>query len=333
MADFFASFIKSLPGGFAEGIMWGILAIAVFITYRVLDFADLTVEGSIALGGSVTASLIFNGFDPLLATLIATCSGLLAGLITGLLHTKLKIPPILSGILTMLMLYSINLRIMGKANIGLGQQSTVITVITELFNITGRANAWSSLIVGIVTVVLVIVGLYWFFGTEIGSAIRSTGDNKQMSKAQGINTDFTVILGLTISNGLVALAGAIIAQSQGYADVSMGVGAIVIGLAAVIIGEIIFGKKPLNFAVKLLAVVIGSIVYRMIIVIALLLGMPSNDMKLATAIIVVIALTIPNLTDKLSLIKNKQKNKKKLDEKNLNTDKEKASSNNGQGEN
>lgn len=298
--DFFTSLLNSVPGGIAEGLVWGVLAIAVFITFRILDFPDLTVEGSIALGGAVTASLLMKNCNPFLATLIALICGLLAGAVTGLLNTKLHIPAILSGILTMLILYSINLHIMGKANIGLGQQQTAVTWLQQLLNLSGaRANAIASLLLGLFTCALLVSALYWFFGTELGSAIRATGANNNMAKSQAIDTDMMKITALALSNGLVSLCGSLVAQSQGFADVSMGVGAIVIGLAAVILGEILFArKKQLNFAVKMLSVILGSILYRFVIIIALLLGMPSNDMRLATALIVIIALTVPNLIGK-----------------------------------
>lgn len=292
---FFTSLLNSLPGGFAQGILWGILGLGVYISFRVLDFADLTVEGSIALGGAVTAKLISVGVHPLLATLCALCCGLLAGLITGFLSTKLKIPPILSGILTMLMLYTINLRIMGKANLGLGLSPTIVKGVMSLF---GISNDYSSLIIGALFAALTIAGLYWFFGTGIGSAIRATGNNAKMARAQGIDTDAAKILGLVLSNGLIALSGSLITQSQAYADVTMGTGAIVIGLASIILGEMIF-KRFKSFYMRLFAVILGSIIYRMIVIIALLAGMQSYDMKLVSALIVIIALSVPQIKNKL----------------------------------
>jgi len=281
-----------------QGLLWGILALGVFITYRVLDVADLTVEGSYPLGAAVGVSFIAGGGNPVVAVFIAFLAGCVAGVVTGLLHTKLKIPALLAGILTMIGLYSINLRIMGgKSNVSILRMDTIYTYIGNF----GFNKNQSILIAGLIFVVAIICFLYWFFGTEIGAAIRATGCNKQMIRAQGIDTDITIILGLLISNGFVAMAGALLGQSQGFADVGMGTGTIVIGLASVIIGEVIFGTR--NFMNWLIAVVGGSIVYRVVIAVVLKLGMNQNDMKLLTAIIVVIALSMPLIQAKFAKLK------------------------------
>lgn len=278
-----------------QGLLWGILALGVYITYRVLDVADLTVEGSYPLGAAVAVSFIAGGGSPVIAVVLAFLAGSVAGIVTGLLHTKLKIPALLAGILTMIGLYSINLRVMGnKSNVSILRMDTIYT----FFGNMGFNKNESILVCGLIFVAVIIMFLYWFFGTEIGAAIRATGCNKQMIRAQGIDTDVTIILGLLISNGMVSMAGALIGQSQGFADAGMGTGTIVIGLASVIIGEVLFGTR--NFMNWLLAVVGGSIVYRIVIAFVLKLGMNQNDMKLFTAIIVVIALAMPLLKEKIS---------------------------------
>lgn len=278
-----------------QGLLWGILALGVYLTYRVLDIADLTVEGSYPLGAAVAVSFIAGGGSPVIAVVLAFIAGSIAGVVTGLLHTKLKIPALLAGILTMIGLYSINLRVMGdKSNVSILRMDTIYTFF-EGFGLTKNE---SILACGLLFVVAVIIFLYWFFGTEIGAAIRATGCNKQMIRAQGVDTDVTIILGLLISNGLVSMAGALLGQSQGFADAGMGTGTIVIGLASVIIGEVLFGTR--NFMNWLLAVVGGSIVYRVVIAIVLKMGMNQNDMKLLTAIIVVIALAMPLIKEKIS---------------------------------
>jgi len=274
-------------GAVALGLLWAVMAFGVYITYRILDVADLTVEGTIALGGAVAARFISSGMNPWLATALALAAGLLGGLCTGLLHTKLKIPALLSGILTMIALYSINLRVMGKSNIPLLR---VVNVYSPLQNM-GLSGAAPSLIVGLITVVAVAVILYWFFGTEIGSSIRATGNNQNMARAQGINTNNMIILGLVISNGLVALSGALIAQYQSFADVQMGTGSIVIGLASLIIGEVLFGTR--TFKRTLVSVSLGAIIYRIIIALVLKAGMDANDLKLFTAVTVAICLSMP----------------------------------------
>lgn len=278
-----------------QGLLWGILALGVYITYRVLDVADLTVEGSYPLGAAVAISYIAGGGSPIMAVVLAFAASALAGVVTGLLHTKLKIPALLAGILTMIGLYSINIRVMGnKSNVSILRMDTIYTFFGEF----GLDKNQSILVCGLVFVIVIILFLYWFFGTEIGAAIRATGCNKQMIRAQGVDTDVTIILGLLLSNGLVGMAGALLGQSQGFADVGMGTGTIVIGLASVIIGEVLFGTR--NFMNWLLAVVGGSVVYRCVIAIVLKMGMNQNDMKLLTAIIVVIALAMPLIKEKIS---------------------------------
>ncbi|OQA20791.1 MAG: Branched-chain amino acid transport system / permease component [Actinobacteria bacterium ADurb.Bin346] len=279
--------LQILSGALSLGLLWAIVTIGVYLTYRILSIADLTVEGSIVTGAAIAAVAITRGINPYLAIGLAFLGGLVAGLITGLLHTKLKIPSLLAGILTLIGLYSINLRIMGRANISLLRVNTVYTFFENL----GLDHTMSVIVIGL-TFVLSLTGiLYWFFGTEIGCAIRATGDNPQMARAQGINTNNTIILGLMISNGLVSIGGALIAQSQSFADIQMGIGAIVIGLASVIIGEVLFGKR--NFYSRLISLMLGAITYRVIIALVLKLGMPANDLKLFTAITVAIALSLP----------------------------------------
>ncbi len=311
--DFLVPFGSAMLGAVAQGILWGIMALGVFITFKILDFADMTVDGSFALGGCTCAVLIVNGWDPLLASLVATCAGAFAGMLTGLLTTKLKIPGILAGILIMLALYSINLHILGGPNQPLQRtQKSIPDFFTNLFNLKQafpfNASSISSLITGLIFTVILIFALYWFFGTEIGCAIRSTGNNKKMSRAQGINTDWIQILALMIANALVALSGALVMQQQRFGDVSMGIGTIVIGLASIIIGEVIFGKH-FGFWWDLLSVVFGSIIYRIIIAIVLQLGMKSQDLKLLSAIIVTIALSVPVLKKKVAKSKKRKAGK------------------------
>lgn len=274
-------------GAVSLGLLWAIITIGVYITYRVLSIADLTVEGSIVMGAAIAASAITKGFNSYFAVFIAFIGGLAAGLITGLLHTRLKIPSLLAGILTMIALYSINLRIMGRANISLLRVNTVYTVFENM----GLDHMSAVIVLGIIFVGSITGILYWFFGTEVGSAIRATGDNPQMARAQGINTNTMIILGLMIGNGLIAVGGALIAQSQSFADIQMGIGSIVISLASVIIGEVLFGRR--NFYSRLISLVLGAITYRVIIALVLKLGMPANDLKLFTAITVAIALALP----------------------------------------
>ncbi|NLM72570.1 MAG: ABC transporter permease [Clostridiaceae bacterium] len=287
-----------LTGAISLGLLWAVMTIGVYITYRILDIADLTVEGSIVMGAAIAAKAISNGVNPFAALFLALFGGMTAGFATGLLHTVLRIPALLSGILTMIGLYSINLRILGRATLSLLKLDTVYTV----FESRGMDRTSSTILLGLICVSAIICILYWFFGTEIGCAIRATGRNPQMVRAQGVNTNTTKILGLIISNGLVALSGALIAQNQTFADLQMGTGSIVIGLASVIIGEVLFGKK--NFMSRLISLVLGSVIYRIIIALVLELGMPANDLKLFTAITVALALSLPVLREYLYPVKN-----------------------------
>ena len=282
--------IGALPGSISQGLIWAIMAIGVYVTYRILDVADLTVDGSFATGGAVAVVLILHGCNLWLAMLAAFAAGLVAGAVTGLLHTLMGIPPILSGILTQLSLYSINLKIMGRANQSVNVNQTDLLVSLRWVKEFAFHNPLIT--VGLVLVILIAI-LYWFFGTEMGSAIRATGINQNMSRAQGINTNFNKVLGIMLSNGLVAFSGAFLAQYQGFADVKMGQGAIVIGLAAVIIGEALFGKIFKNFALRLVSVAIGSIIYYIVIQAVITLGMDANLLKLLSAAIVAIFLAIP----------------------------------------
>lgn len=288
--DIIQQLLNALPGSVAQGLIWGIMAIGIFITYRILDIADLTVDGSFATGGAVAVMLILNGCNLWLAMVIAFIAGMLAGLITGLLHTWMGIPAILSGILTQLALYSINLKILGKANQSINVNETDVLISLRWVKELAFHN---PLITVSIVVVILIVALYWFFGREIGCGIRATGANINMARAQGINTNFNKVIGIMLSNGLVALAGAFLAQYQGFSDVKMGQGAIVIGLAAVIIGEAIFGKIFKNFALNLLAVVLGAIIYYIVIQTVITLGFDANLLKLLSASIVAIFLAVP----------------------------------------
>lgn len=277
----------------SQGLLWSLLALGVYITFRVLDIADLTVEGSFPLGASVAVTLLVKDMNPVTAILAAALAGGLAGVVTGLLHTKLRIPALLAGILTMIALYSVNLRIMGKANVSLLGKETAFTLVESTL---GVAYSQAVLLVGILSCLLFSVLMYWFFGTEIGAAIRATGYNPQMIRAQGVDTNIMLLIGLFFSNALVAVAGALVAQSNGFADVGMGVGTIVIGLASVIIGEVLFGTR--SFKNSLISVILGSIVYRLVIAIVLQMGMPPNDLKLFTAVLVAIALSLPMVKGK-----------------------------------
>ena len=286
--------LSIILGAVSLGLLWADMTLGVFVTYRILDYADLTVEGSITTGAAIAARLISDGTDPVLATVMAFAGGLIAGWVTGVLHTRLKMPGLLSGILSMIALYSINIRIMGKANITLLKSETVFTGLTAL----GLDTQWSILLVGAGIAAVLVVALYWFFGTELGCAVRATGDNEKMARAQGINTDTMKVLGLMLSNGLVALSGALIAQNQRYSDITMGQGAIVIGLASVIIGEVLFDRG--GFLRRFAAMVLGAVVYRIIIAFVIELGMQPTDLKLFTAITVAAALSIPNFKEKAS---------------------------------
>lgn len=288
--------LLSVQGAISQGVLWGILVLGVYITFRILDVADLTVDGSFATGACVCGALIVNGgWNPVLATLVAVLAGALAGALTGVLHAIFEIPAILAGILSQLALYSINLRIMGsKPNIPMPNSESIFTWLVK---ITGWKQSMVSLLVGVVIAVIVILILYWFFGTEIGATLRATGNNEDMVRALGVSTKQAKILGLTISNALVGLSGAMVCQSQKYADVSAGIGAIVIGLAAIVIGEILLGMLR-SFGGKLISVIIGSVVYFIIRALVLRMGMNANDMKLISAVIVILALSVPVLWEK-----------------------------------
>ena len=293
--QFISSLLKMLPDAVAQGLIWGIMALGVYITYKVLDYSDLTVDGSIVTGGAVFALLVLNGVPIAVAMVAAFIVGSIAGLLTALLHTRLGIPPILSGILTQLGLYSINLRIMGKSLLAVSVDKFPLLVSTR--------NQGSSCLVALLFVVAVIGLMYWFFGTELGCSIRATGANANMSRAQGINTNNTKLLGLVLGNGLVGLSGALYTQYLGSVTVNMGRGAIVIGLAAVIIGEVLFGKLFSNFALKLASVVIGAILYYVVIALVIQLGLNTDDLKLFSAAFVAIFLAVPHLKEKLHLHK------------------------------
>ena len=294
-------FLSALPGAAAQGLIWGVMAIGVFITFRILDIADLTVDGTMGTGGAVMVISMANGMNVWVAMLLSVLAGCLAGLVTGIFHTKFGIPAILAGILTQLSLYSINLRILGgKANQPLSYRN---------YNLVfSLGEVQKSLIISAVFVVVLIAVLYWFFGTELGHGLRATGTNEAMSRSNGINTDTNKVIGLIISNGIVALSGAMLAQFQGFSDVNMGRGAIVIGLAAVIIGEVIFGRIFKNFALRLLAVAIGGVIYYIVITLVLRLGFNANDLKLFTALVVALFLGVPYWKNKIAAktVKNKE---------------------------
>ena len=277
--------MKAVPGSVAQGLIWGLLAIGVYITYKVLDYADLTVDGSLCTGGAVAVMMMLAGYNPYIALVCAGIAGMLAGLVTGVFHVAFGIPAILSGILTQLGLYSVNMRIMGKSN-------QAISVDKYNLILSLRDVPKAIFVAGIFCVVMIVL-LYWFFGTELGRSIRATGNNEHMSRAQGINTKTTKVIGLMISNGMVGIAGALYAQYQGNADVNMGRGAIVIGLAAVIIGGVLFGKIFRNFAMRLVGVIFGAILYFVVITIVLQLGLETTDLKLVSALIVAAFLAVP----------------------------------------
>lgn len=292
------NFINALPGAVAQGIIWGIMAIGVYITYKLLDIADLTVDGSICTGACVCAMLTINGVNIWLAMLAAFVAGMLTGLLTGIFHTFMGIPAILSGILTQLILWSVNLKILdSRANQGLSARSYDV-VVTQL-------ERGKSIVVLLIFVAVIIGLLYWFFGTELGCAVRATGCNINMSQAQGINTNFNKILGLVLSNGIVALSGALLCQYQGFADINMGRGAIVIGLAAVIIGEALFGKISTNFAVRLGGVIGGGVVYYIVYQTVIFLGLDTDLLKMLSALVVAVFLAVPYWKAKLAKPKKK----------------------------
>ncbi len=289
--------LSAMEGAVSQGILWGLMTLGVYFTFRILNVADMTVDGSFATGGAITAVLICKGMNPVLTLIFVFITGTICGFVTGFMNTKLKINILLASILTQIALYSINIRIMGKANTPLLGNPTMMSQLKSLFD--GKITTTTcSLIIGLVVIAIVIAICYWFFGTEYGSAIRATGSNENMVRAMGVNTDTTKIVGLMLSNGLVALSGAFVAQSQGYADVGMGTGTIVIGLASIIIGEVIFGSH-FGFWYTLISVVFGSIVYRIVIAVVLQLGLKSTDLKLLTALIVAISLSVPVFKSKI----------------------------------
>ena len=286
----FTALFNAMPGAISQGLIWGIMAIGVYITYKILDVADLTVDGTLCTGGATFIMATMAGCSIPVALLLAFLAGLAAGLVTGLLHVSCGIPAILAGILTQLALYSVNLRIMGKSNQPINANNYDLLISSRNVKVISPENP--IFVVGIIVIVTIAL-LYWFFGTELGSSLRATGSNGNMARAQGIDTNFAKVLGLMLSNGLVALSSALLAQYQGFADVSMGRGAIVIGLAAVIIGDVVFGKVFHNFALKLLGVVLGAIIYYVVYQVVIGLGMSGDDMKLITALIVAVFLAIP----------------------------------------
>ena len=306
------SLLNALPGACAQGIIWGIMAIGVFLTYKVLDMADLTVDGTMATGGAVCVIMMTHGYSVWIALACAILAGMLAGFITGVFHTLMGIPVILAGILTQLGLYSINLRILGIGT-SAGTASN-LTISVDRYNLLLSLRHVRDLalnnpiLVSLLFLIVLIAVLYWFFGTELGCGIRATGANENMSRAQGINTSFNKVLGLMISNGIVALSSALYSQYQGFADVNMGRGAIVIGLAAVIIGDVVFSKLFKNFALKLLAVAIGAVIYYLVIQVVLWLGLSSSDLKLLSAIIVAIFLAMPYWKNKIAIARKGAKN-------------------------
>ena len=288
-----SGFLASLPGACAQGIIWGIMAVGVYLTFKVLDLADLTVDGSFGTGGAVLGGCTIAGMNFWLAMLLAFLAGGIAGLVTGILHTKFGIPAILAGILTQLALYSVNLRIMsGRANVALNiDEYGILVSLRHIPNTIRVGGAFALMIIGL---------LYWFFGTELGAGVRATGCNEAMARANGINTGFNTVLGLVLSNGIVALSGGLLAQYQGFADINMGRGAIVIGMAAVIIGDVIYGKLFKNFALRLLAAVLGGVIYYIVIQLVLQMGLNANDLKLFSALVVALFLGVPYWKGQLS---------------------------------
>ena len=285
------SLITALPGAAAQGLIWGIMAIGVYITFRILDIADLTVDGTLCTGGAVCIMMMLSGHNVWVSMLAATGAGLLAGLATGIFHTFMGIPAILAGILTQLSLYSVNLKIMGKANQAINVDK--YNLLVSLRRVKGVTLTQNTLFIVAIMILLLIAVLYWFFGTELGCSLRATGCNPSMSRAQGINTDFNKVLGLMLSNGLVALSGALLTQYQGFADINMGRGSIVIGLAAVIIGEAIFSRIFRNYALKLLSVVFGSILYYLVLQVVIWMGIDTDLLKMLSALVVALFLAFP----------------------------------------
>ena len=285
------SLFTALPGAAAQGLIWGIMAIGVYITFRILDIADLTVDGTLCTGGAVCIMMMLSGHNVWISMLAATGAGLLAGFATGIFHTFMGIPAILAGILTQLSLYSVNLKIMGKANQAINVDK--FNLLVSLRRVKGVALTQNTLFIVAIMIIILIAVLYWFFGTELGCSLRATGCNPSMSRAQGINTDRNKVLGLMLSNGLVALSGALLTQYQGFADINMGRGSIVIGLAAVIIGEAIFSRIFRNFALKLLSVVFGSILYYLVLQIVIWMGIDTDLLKMLSALVVAFFLAFP----------------------------------------
>ena len=285
------SLMTALPGAAAQGLIWGIMAIGVYITFRILDIADLTVDGTLCTGGAVCIMMMLSGHNVWVSMLAATGAGLLAGLATGIFHTFMGIPAILAGILTQLSLYSVNLKIMGKANQAINVDK--FNLLVSLRRVKGVVLTQNTLFIVAIMIVILIAVLYWFFGTELGCSLRATGCNPSMSRAQGINTDRNKVLGLMLSNGLVALSGALLTQYQGFADINMGRGSIVIGLAALIIGEAIFSRIFRNFALKLLSVVFGSILYYLVLQIVIWMGIDTDLLKMLSALVVALFLAFP----------------------------------------
>ena len=284
-----------LQSAVSLGLLWSLMTLGIHLSFRVLEIPDLSVEGSIILGAATAAGMIYSGYNPFFATAVAMCVGCAAGFVTGVLHTKFKIPPILAGILTMLGAYSIVIRIMGmRSNVSLLRMTTVFTFLET----TGLSNRNAVIVFGFLFLIVFGSLLYYFYGTEIGAALRATGNNKQMAKAQGINTNTMIILGLMVSNGFVGLTGALVAQNQGFASVDMGIGTIVFGLASLIIAEVLFRVR--RFWVRMITLVLGSIIYRLIIALVLEMGMAPTDLRLFTALTVAVALTLPLFRDKLT---------------------------------
>ena len=285
------SLINALPGAVAQGLIWGVMAIGVYLTFRILDIADLTVDGSLGTGGAVCIMMMLTGHNVWISMACAFLAGMMAGLVTGIFNTFMGIPAILAGILTQLGLYSINLKVMGKANQAINVDKYQLLV--SLRFIRGVAFYRNTILIVAVAILLLVVLLYWFFGTELGCSLRATGCNEKMARAQGINTDFARVLCLMLSNGLVALSGALLSQYQGFADINMGRGAIVIGLAAVIIGEAVFGRVFHNFGFRLVGVALGSIIYYLVLQLVIWMGIDTDLLKLLSAVVVAVFLAIP----------------------------------------
>ena len=294
--DMIAKWLGTLPGAGAQGLVWGLMAIGLYITYKILDVADLTVDGSICTGAAVCAVMVTSGVNIWVAMLCALIAGMLAGFVTGILHTALGIPAILAGILTQLMLWSVNLLIMdGRANVAITRLKYADKVIIS----SGSSDVYRTIVILAIFVAVIVAILYWFFGTDLGASLRATGNNLEMSRAQGINTDFAKVLGLALSNGIVALAGALLAQQQGAADINMGRGAIVVGLAAIIVGEVFCPKLVTNFSIRLLCVTAGAIIYWFVFQTVVFLGLPSELLKMLSALVVALFLGLPYLRKKL----------------------------------